>query len=379
MRFMHLSDTHLGSRQYLMPEREQDFYDAFSESVDIAIREHVDFVVHSGDLFDRWDPSNMAIARFRDGLLRLWQTGIPFFMVLGDHDRPKRLDMPAGEIFDFIGLKLLGVDGAEPTIFSKDGEEVLIVGLSNMKGLDAGKVKEEYSKADSLASSSTNSILISHQAIEGYLYDDAIEVRRTDLPGNFSYLAFGHIHNYSIEPEKRPVLSYAGSTELKSENEIQGFLSFGKGVNIVSLAHGDVEVKRVALRSVRFQYSLETTQDKLNSELDRVSDVYSARFGDKKPLIHVNVLGESDREIVDAILKKHSEFLYTPVTYSPPDSPQLPIIGRRNRYQFIEEYFKDDPETGRLAVDYLRSFENGDHEKWIEEQFFSEVNGNETD
>ncbi|MEM0158686.1 MAG: exonuclease SbcCD subunit D [Thermoplasmataceae archaeon] len=378
MRFMHFSDTHLGSRQYLIPERENDFYDTFKEAIEVAIRENVDFVVHSGDLFDRWDPSNTAIAKFRDGLIMLWERHIPFYLILGDHDRPKREDMPAGSIFDFMNLKLLGVEGAESTVFSKNGEDILIAGVSNMKGLDADRIAGEYDRADSMASGYANSILLTHQAVEGYLYDDSIEVRRTDLPGNFSYLAFGHIHNYSIESEKKPVLSYAGSTELKSENELPSFLASGKSVNIVDIHRGEVSVKRESLNMVRFQYSIDTTQEELDSQLSAINDRFRHRIGHKKPLIHLNILGKSDRDATESVMRKHSEFIYLPVKYSPPDSPQLPSLERKNRYQFIEEYFKDDPETGRLAVEYLKAFENGEHERWLNNKFLSEGDGSET-
>lgn len=50
MKFAHLSDTHLGYRQYGLIEREDDFYNVFNEIVDKIIDERVDFVIHSGDL-----------------------------------------------------------------------------------------------------------------------------------------------------------------------------------------------------------------------------------------------------------------------------------------------------------------------------------------
>ena len=37
MRFAHLSDTHLGYRQYGLIDREKDFYDAFERIVDKII------------------------------------------------------------------------------------------------------------------------------------------------------------------------------------------------------------------------------------------------------------------------------------------------------------------------------------------------------
>ena len=49
MKFAHLSDTHLGYRQFGLNEREKDFYEVFELIIDKIIEENVDFVIHSGD------------------------------------------------------------------------------------------------------------------------------------------------------------------------------------------------------------------------------------------------------------------------------------------------------------------------------------------
>ena len=61
MRFAHISDTHMGIRQYNIDEREEDFYGAFHESVDKIIERGCDFVIHSGDLFDEPRPQVKAM------------------------------------------------------------------------------------------------------------------------------------------------------------------------------------------------------------------------------------------------------------------------------------------------------------------------------
>ena len=45
MLFSHISDTHLGLQQYGLEEREQDIYDAFNHTIDISIKDHVEFVI----------------------------------------------------------------------------------------------------------------------------------------------------------------------------------------------------------------------------------------------------------------------------------------------------------------------------------------------
>lgn len=65
MKFAHLADTHLGYRQFGLLEREKDFYEVFDKIIDKIIEEKVDFVIHSGDLFDSARPSPIALLAFK--------------------------------------------------------------------------------------------------------------------------------------------------------------------------------------------------------------------------------------------------------------------------------------------------------------------------
>jgi DNA repair exonuclease SbcCD nuclease subunit len=50
MKFAHLSDVHLGS--WKQPEMQELNFDSFRKALDIIIKERLDFVLISGDLFD---------------------------------------------------------------------------------------------------------------------------------------------------------------------------------------------------------------------------------------------------------------------------------------------------------------------------------------
>ena len=108
MKFAHLADTHLGYRQYGLFEREKDFYEVFEKVIDKIIEENVDFVVHSGDLFETARPSPMALLTFQKDLLKLKGAGIPMYAIAGNHDIVMRKgSIPPQVIFKKLGLKVI--------------------------------------------------------------------------------------------------------------------------------------------------------------------------------------------------------------------------------------------------------------------------------
>ena len=361
-KFIHVSDTHIGSRQYMSDIREQDFYDAFSEVVDIAIRERVDFMVHSGDLFDTWSPSNRALVFFRDQAMRLRDAGIPTYLIMGDHDRPKRADYPAADIFDFLGITLLGGEEVEYSVFHSQDEDILIAGISNMKGLRKDRLPEQYAKADQRALELASSILVSHQGVKGFLHDDAIEVQREDLPKNFTYLAFGHVHDSSLQTQRRPVFAYAGSTELKSDREIHHYLKQGKAVNLVNISKGAVEVKRIVLTATRPQMIIDSDYDHYMEDITQSIERYSGKFGAKEPYVTVKINGEGDREEVRSKLKSIKSAIIRPPIFSPsPSGPEVKV-GVSNATEFIAEYFRESPDVMKITLDFFREFRDNPEE-----------------
>lgn|GEM_PF-144982 len=96
-RFLHISDIHLGCRQYNAQEREQDFYLAFDSVVQryaLPLEEdgmpQVDFVILGGDLFDTRHIEPITLSRAEKVLEDLKDAGIPVFAIEGNHDQKRR-------------------------------------------------------------------------------------------------------------------------------------------------------------------------------------------------------------------------------------------------------------------------------------------------
>jgi len=88
MKFLHISDVHLGCTRYALPESPRDFFDAWIDILHkYAIGEKVDFVIMCGDFFHKRsvppETMNYAVA----GLNLLKDAGIPVVTIEGNHDQ----------------------------------------------------------------------------------------------------------------------------------------------------------------------------------------------------------------------------------------------------------------------------------------------------
>lgn len=91
MRLLHVTDTHLGARQVVRGaprgwSRADDHHAALEAALGAALRDEVDVVVHSGDLFDRSRPPARAVQRAGALLLEVARR-VPVVIVPGNHDR----------------------------------------------------------------------------------------------------------------------------------------------------------------------------------------------------------------------------------------------------------------------------------------------------
>ncbi|KJE49634.1 MULTISPECIES: exonuclease SbcCD subunit D [Acidiplasma] len=355
--FLHLSDTHLGYKEYMMDERENDFYESFNEAIDIGLNEHVDFFVHTGDLFDTWSPSNRALNEFKKAALKLYNNGKIMYLIMGDHDRPKRTDEIASRIFDFLGVKLLGINSIENIKVNYSGEDILISGLSNMKGLRKNFIEEEYKKGNVAAGEYKNSILMSHQGVYPYFISEACEVDSSQLPQNYKYLAFGHIHDSNLIDDRYPVFSYAGSTDLNSTSEIKHYLKYKKSVNLVEITSGNVSVQQIKLKSTRYQNIIDS--DFINFQNDLKSIVNQKRDNDKKPLITLTIHGSGDRDLVRKQIKAINDI----IVRGPLFEKEIKKIVEKPNMNKLLDYFNayfNDKNTAELADKIFETIKNED-------------------
>jgi len=88
MKFLHISDVHLGCTRYQLTESPRDFFDAWIDVLQkYAIGEQVDFVIMCGDFFHKRNVPPETMNYAFAGLSLLKDAGIPFVGIEGNHDQ----------------------------------------------------------------------------------------------------------------------------------------------------------------------------------------------------------------------------------------------------------------------------------------------------
>ena len=90
MRFLHLSDLHLGKRVRGFSMLEDQKY-ILNQIVDIIDDEKITSVIIAGDVYDKPIPSAEAVALFDDFLVNLAKRSLKVFVISGNHDSPERI------------------------------------------------------------------------------------------------------------------------------------------------------------------------------------------------------------------------------------------------------------------------------------------------
>ncbi len=235
-RFLHVSDVHLGFRQYNESFRAHDFAFAFKEVIDRAIAEEVDFVLIAGDLFHKRAIDAQTLDHAFRRLEQLAQKGIPCIAIEGNHEMAYYGE--EGSWLDFLrarGLITLlqptfdnGVATFEPLHRGSGGwaepvPGVRVYGLG-YKGAGAPTAVEMCALAfDALPPEEREGVVFrifaAHTGVLGELPGDALSPTLPQwhsLRPHVDYVALGHIHKPFTKDDW---LFNPGSLETCASNE----------------------------------------------------------------------------------------------------------------------------------------------------------------
>ena len=337
MKFAHISDIHLGQRQYHLPEREQDLYDTLKQAINRSIEEKVDFVIFSGDIFDGTRPPNEAVLLLMQQLMLLKENGIQSYFVLGDHDKPRVKGNAIVWLYSMTGIS--HHLGDEDPIKFKD---VLLIGLDHHdEGKDLEVLLEKFQKIDSLAKEHTgHKILVLHQALnEVHLH--AGEINANDLPKNFTYYAIGDIHkNFEKKYDfLGGPLVYPGSIESAST---EGIKEPPKGFYIIDISSEEAVPKWIEL-DLRPRYVIEADSNKLHAQIE---DLISKIDPLCKPLVSLIISTEDYEKNRGIIQELDKQVLKLQIK---------PLESEEQYTLMMDESANIDEDFKRLAIDSVGS------------------------
>ncbi len=212
VKFAHISDAHLGAWRN---ERINELgYKAFEETVNIIIKEGVDFVIISGDLYDVTNPKVEVIDLATRELKKLKDREIPVYGICGSHDfSPSNKSMirpliTAGLFINVSEGNLMENGKLKLDFYQDQKTQIKLTGLrARKRSLEI----EDYRILDikSLESEIGPKIFILHTMLSELKpkeYKDMESAPKSLLPQNFDYYAGGHLHK--TLPEKLRVKEF---------------------------------------------------------------------------------------------------------------------------------------------------------------------------
>lgn len=323
MKILHTSDLHIGKYIGTYDLKEDTEY-VLNQVVDTAIRERVEVVLISGDVFDRPNPSEEAIKIYVSFLKALLDKNIKVITISGNHDSGIRLSaykdilgkgyFVEGE-FNSPMRKVSLNDEYDPVNFYMLPFFTPFIVKSNLKlekGLENYDLAmDEIIKRENIDTSQRN-IILAHQFVAGFKFGGSEEdfsysngdeknvagvgIISLDKFQNFDYVALGHIH----KPQKisRETIRYSGSLLKYKTSEIDGP---DKSVVIIDLKEkGNIEVKLDPIKPLHPFVKIEGLLSELTNTNPNENDyVYLIVDDDKTPIEAKNKLTPYYKRIVD--------------------------------------------------------------------------------
>ncbi|MDD3403100.1 MAG: exonuclease SbcCD subunit D [Hespellia sp.] len=302
MKFMHLSDLHIGKRvnDFSMLEDQQFI---LKEILKITDEVKPDAVLIAGDVYDKAVPAAEAVQLLDAFLTKLESRGLPVFLVSGNHDSAERIAF-GSQILSESGIYIAPVfqgNVQKITLADEYGELDLFmlpfIKPAHVRRYFPEAEVESYDDAvrtvlNSLdVDESKRNVLIAHQFITGAERSDSEELSVGGLDNidanafdAFDYVALGHIHR----PQKvmRDTIRYAGTPLKYSFSEAD----HKKSVTVVTMEEkGRIDIDTIPLmprhdlRKIKGSY--EELTRKANYENTDTQDYLQVTLTDEEDIL----------------------------------------------------------------------------------------------
>ena len=276
MKFIHLSDLHLGKRVNEFSMLEDQKYILW-EILRIIGEEKPDGVIIAGDVYDKTIPPAEAVTMLDDFLTRLAAMHLQVYMISGNHDSAERIAF-GSRLMDLSGIHPAPVFSGKiaPCRMNDPFGEVRIWMLPFVKPVDVRHAYPEEDIRDYTDAvravishmeidSSARNVLVAHQFVTGAARSESEDVSIGGLDNVdasvfdvFDYVALGHIHG----PQHigRETVRYCGTPLKYSFSETNHI----KSVTVVTMGRkGETEIRTVPLTPKHEMREIRGTYDEL--------------------------------------------------------------------------------------------------------------------
>jgi len=277
MKFLHLSDLHIGKRLIDFPLLE-DQAAALADIIALAERERPDAVLIAGDIYDKTMPATEAVTVFDEFLSVLHAMGITVLLISGNHDSPERLSFGA-RIMQRNHIHIARVyDGTVTSVTLHDAHGPIhfyllpFIKPSHVRRFHETEI-ETYTDAVRAAlnglptSPNERNVLLAHQFVTGAMTSDSEDINVGGLDNVdasvfnvFDYTALGHLH--SPQNVGRETVRYCGTMLKYSFSELRQT----KSVTIVALgAKGNIAISAAPLTPLHEMRAIKGTYAELTA------------------------------------------------------------------------------------------------------------------
>lgn len=311
MKFMHLSDLHIGKRVNEFSMLEDQKY-ILERILQIAADQGPDAIMIAGDIYDKSIPPAEAVEMFDEFLTRIAQMNLPCFVISGNHDSPERIAFGA-RIMTAQNIHMSKVfDGTlQPKVME---DEIGPVNIYMLPFIKPAQVRRFYPEdpvesyqagvevilSHSGVNPAARNVLIAHQFVTSAgkepLRSESESVSVGGLENvdastfaAFDYVALGHLH--APQWIGRETIRYVGSPLKYSFSEAR----HTKSVTMVELGGKNrVRIDTLPLQPLRDMRAIKGPLRELLSP-----STYAGT--NTEDYIHINLTDEE--EIMDAIGK----------------------------------------------------------------------------
>ncbi len=276
MKFIHLSDLHLGKRVngYSMLEDQEYILNEIKAVIT------AEAVLIAGDVYDKPVPPAEAVRLFDDFLVQLSRLGLKVFVISGNHDSPERIAF-GSRLMDASGIYLSPVyDGTVTPVSLHDAYGVVDVYMlpfikpAHVRRFYETETEQIQSYTDAMQTALSHlplnhthrNVLITHQFVTGSVRAESEEISvggsdniDASVFAPFDYVALGHLHTPQNCRQTAPTTAAESSADAQAgsprDTELSAVDQIGAPHDTESSANEQADAPRIRYCGTPLKYS----------------------------------------------------------------------------------------------------------------------------